>query len=182
MCYRYRSAISTVSPTSVCKLKNMCNYPFAILFCQALTANSVTRMHSSRMCKARLLTLARSICRRQACVPWGQACLGTCVPGGGMHAMHAPLVNRMTDACENISLPQTSFEGWYPWGIQQLVSTHQLPPHKPGGGGILPNFSQPKTQSAKSWPNVHFPGGGGNGGGVFCPTFSQPKTTDVETN
>ena len=43
---------------------------------------------------------------------------GTCL--GGMHAwgcVHAwgvcmsPPVNRMTDACENITLPQTSFAG-----------------------------------------------------------------------
>ena len=39
---------------------------------------------------------------------------------------------------------------WYPWGIQQLVSTHQLP-HKSGG------YSRPtQIQSAKICPNFHF--------------------------
>ena len=45
---------------------------------------------------------------------------GVCVVGGmfgrgcvaeGMRATHATPVNRMTDACENITLPQTSFAG-----------------------------------------------------------------------
>ena len=44
---------------------------------------------------------------------------------------------------------------WYPWGIQQLVSTHQLP-HKSGG------YSRPsQIQSAKICPNFHFRGRGG---------------------
>ena len=94
-----RSAISTVSPTSVCKLKNMCNYPFYILFCQALTANSVTRMHSSRMCTARLLTVARSICRRRAGVSLGE---GACMPGDMCargHACHACPLCKQNDRC-----------------------------------------------------------------------------------
>ena len=33
------------------------------------------------------------------------------MPAGGMHAMHTPPVNRMTDVSENITLPQTSFAG-----------------------------------------------------------------------
>ena len=43
-------------------------------------------------------------------VPGGHACLGECMPRG-MHATHATPVDRMTDTCENISLPQTSVEG-----------------------------------------------------------------------
>ena len=42
----------------------------------------------------------------------------------------------------------------YPWGIQRLVSTHPFPV----GGEYS---CQSKTQSLKSWPNVHFLGGGG---------------------
>ena len=39
--------------------------------------------------------------------------LGTCGCPRGMHTMHThpTPVNRMTDACEYITLPQTSFEG-----------------------------------------------------------------------
>ena len=67
----------------------------------------------------------------------------------------------------------------YPWGIQQLVSTHQLP-HKSGGGSPdqlksqnpkcqdLPKFSlgggvysrPTQIRSAKICPNFHFPGTG----------------------
>ena len=50
---------------------------------------------------------------------------------------------------------------WYPWEIQLLVSTHQLPPHKSFLGGLGGILDQPKTQSPKSWPNFHFQGGGG---------------------
>ena len=50
-----------------------------------------TRMHSSRMRTARLLTVSRSI--------RGGVCLGECLPGGvSQHAMgQTPPVNRMTD-------------------------------------------------------------------------------------
>ena len=53
-----------------------------------------------------------------ACVPWGMHARGVCMPGG-MYAGGAcvpctsPSGNRMTNACENITLPQTSFAGGY---------------------------------------------------------------------
>ena len=68
-------------------------------------------MHSSRMHTARSLTASHSIrlggaCQRAACVPgWGGCARGHAC----MSAMHAPPVDRMTDACESITLPQTSF-------------------------------------------------------------------------
>ena len=59
-------------------------------------------MHSSRMRTARLLTVSRSI-------PWG-------VPRGGIPLGYRPpppflWKEGMTHACENITLPQTSFAG-----------------------------------------------------------------------
>ena len=64
-------------------------------------------MHSSRIRTARSLTASRRICRG-ACMPRGMHARWACVPRG--HGWHArPPVNRMTDACENITLPQTSF-------------------------------------------------------------------------
>ena len=56
--------------------------------------NLSTGMHSSRMRTACSLTASRSIRRGR----------GVCMP-------RMPPVNRMTDACENITLPQTSFTG-----------------------------------------------------------------------
>ena len=57
--------------------------------------------------------------RRNAC--WGNACPGGCLPGGhacpgavhvqGVCVACMPPVNRMTDACENITLHQTSLAG-----------------------------------------------------------------------
>ena len=98
-------------------------------------------MHSSRMHTARSLTASCSIhgvaggelCVPEgACMAEGHVCLGgmhgrgACVPGGmhgSMAGGHACLgacvaggpcvapVNRMTDTCENITLPPTSFAG-----------------------------------------------------------------------
>ena len=57
-------------------------------------------------------------CMPGECVwPEGHVCpRGVCVPGGvhtrrGICAKHAPPLDRMTDACENITLPQNSFAG-----------------------------------------------------------------------
>ena len=85
------------------------------------TTHSLTAPRSiSRGCACRVC-----VCRR------GHVCWGACMhkgdvhvwggvhAQGGMHATHAPLsVNRMTDVCENITLPQTSFAG----GKYQLYS------------------------------------------------------------
>ena len=78
-------------------------------------------MHSNRMCTARSLTASRSIrWGGVGCHVWQGGSVHTgedaCVPGVGVHACRGachtrPLVNRMTDACENITLPQTSFAG-----------------------------------------------------------------------
>ena len=35
-----------------------------------------------------------------------------CMAGGGVCGMQIPPVDRMTDACKNITLQQTSFCGW----------------------------------------------------------------------
>ena len=42
-------------------------------------------------------------CLSRGCLPWGCVCPGGCLPGGCLS--HNP-VNRITDACENITLPQ----------------------------------------------------------------------------
>ena len=62
-----------------------------------------TRMHSSRMRTGRSLIVCRSLLPR-----------GVCSRGsarGGYNSMHwgRPPLNRMTDRCKNITLPQTSF-------------------------------------------------------------------------
>ena len=98
----------------------------------------LTRMHSSRMRTASLLPVSPSIhCSRgggylpggipaRGCtcqgipaqgvyLPEGVNLLGdTCpggVPAGGVPAQVLPPVNRMTDRCKNITLPQTLFAG-----------------------------------------------------------------------
>ena len=61
-------------------------------------------------------------CLPRGCLPRGCVCPGGCLPGGvsaqgdvcqgGVSPVHAhPPVNRMTDACENITLPQPHC-GW----------------------------------------------------------------------
>ena len=73
-------------------------------------------MHSSRMRTARLLTVFRSIpCISGVLPPGGFAYGGSAsrvgsAYGGGGWADPLP-VDKMTDACENITLPQTSFAG-----------------------------------------------------------------------
>ena len=44
-----------------------------------------------------------------ACVPRQHVCLGAYIPRGPYVQHMPPPVYRMTDACENITLPQTSF-------------------------------------------------------------------------
>ena len=64
-------------------------------------------MHSSRMRTAHI-----------SCHPWGGCLPGGCLPRAGLlredvcpgSVVH-PLVNRMTDSCKNITLPETSFSG-----------------------------------------------------------------------
>ena len=82
----------------------------------SITSNKY--VHSSRMRTARLLTISRSI---QCISGWGSATRGGLhVWGEGLHpggvinpggSWADPLVNRMTDSCKNITLPQTSFAG-----------------------------------------------------------------------
>ena len=72
-------------------------------------------MHSSRMCTTRLLTVSQHAlpggCTCQGGVPaWGVYLPGG-VPAQGVPAQVLPPVNRMTDRCKNITLPQTSFAG-----------------------------------------------------------------------
>ena len=63
----------------------------------------LSRMHSSRMRTARFRgCLPGGVCP-VGCVYLGGVCLG------GVHP--SPPVNRMTDSCKNITLPQTSFVG-----------------------------------------------------------------------
>ena len=73
------------------------------------------RMHSSRMpaccpylpaCTARVVYLVLGGCTWSG---WGG---GTCLGGGGYLPRYSlSPVNRMTDRCKNITLPQTSFAG-----------------------------------------------------------------------
>ena len=85
----------------------------------------ITSMHSSSMRTAHLFTVASSIWEEE-CLPKGGVCPrgflprgclprvvslpGECIPAcnGGDSP---PPVNRMTDRCKNITLPQTSFAG-----------------------------------------------------------------------
>ena len=79
-----------------------------------LNAYLKTRMHPSRMRTARSLTACRSICGGGGVGVHGRGDMHGrgCVWKGGVPRGHAwPPVNRMTDACENITLPQTSFAG-----------------------------------------------------------------------
>ena len=69
-----------------------------------------TRMHSSRMRTARLLTVS------QHALPWGVPARG--VPAQVLH----PPVNRMIDRCKNITLPQTSFAGGKYIAVLNLTS------------------------------------------------------------
>ena len=89
----------------------------------------LTRLHSSRMHTARLLTVSPSMHCAGGEVPdpggaWSggvcsEGCLvqGGSAPGGGgwwypsMPEADTPPVNRMTDRCKNITLPQTLFAG-----------------------------------------------------------------------
>ena len=71
-------------------------------------------MHFNRMRTARLLTVSRSI-RGGVCL--GVSAQGGYPPEGGrgsalLHTgIHPPPVNRITDRCKNITLPQTLFAG-----------------------------------------------------------------------
>ena len=83
-----------------------------------------TRLHSSRMRTARALTVSPSMLCAGGVPPggvllWGGLLLGGCLLLGGLlqggvsqHALRqTPPVNRMTNRCKNITLPQTSFAG-----------------------------------------------------------------------
>ena len=78
--------------------------------------NILTRLHSSRMRTARTLTISPSMLCTRGGGATSQGCLGRGAsrgvsswgvpPPGGL-----PPVNRMTNRCKNITLPQTSFAG-----------------------------------------------------------------------
>ena len=101
---------------------------------------SQRRMHSSRMRIARLLTVSQHALLGGGCVPargmyLPLACTrgGVYLPGGYL-PRYSPPVNRMTDRCKNITLPQTSFAG----GNNRLAPSHlglALPDHRLGNAG-----------------------------------------------
>ena len=72
-------------------------------------------MHSSRMRTARLLPVSpRMHCSGGVPGPGVYLVLGgggVPGPGGGGTCPGTPLMNRMTNRCKNIALPQTSFAG-----------------------------------------------------------------------
>ena len=73
-----------------------------------------TRMHSNRMRTARLLTVTQHALPGvlAAGVPAGGCtCQGGVPARMGTFPGNPPPVNRMTDRCKNITLPQTSFAG-----------------------------------------------------------------------
>ena len=71
-----------------------------------------TSMHSSRMRTASLLTIP-TVSEEGGAVRGVSARGGICPVGvsAPLHAGIHPPVNRMTDRCKNITLPQTSFVG-----------------------------------------------------------------------
>ena len=79
------------------------------------------RMHSSRMRTARLLTVFPSMHSAGGCLLLGGSGPGrvfapggrVCSRGVSQHALRQtpPCMDRMTDRCKNITLPQTSFAG-----------------------------------------------------------------------
>ena len=111
---------------------------FTVIFFSRQSIN-YTRLHSSRMRTTRLLPVSPSMhCSRgEYLVPGGVPGLGKGVPGpggcvwsqgvylvrrvylvwgvylvpGGYQLRYSPPVNRMTNMCKNITLPQTSFAG-----------------------------------------------------------------------
>ena len=75
-------------------------------------------MHSSRMRTARSLTVSPSMLCSGGCLVWGVPGPGGCLPGpgGGISACteadtRPVWTEFLTHACENITLPQTSFAG-----------------------------------------------------------------------
>ena len=122
-------------------------------------------MHSSRMCTARLLTVSQhallggvpargctclGVYLPGGCTCTGYTCLGVYLPTGvptqgGVPVQVLPPVNRMTDRCQNITLPQTSFAGgnkckirvpfpirlcyWLPRQFQTLLCLMSEVPH-----------------------------------------------------
>ena len=73
------------------------------------TKYSQQELHSSRMHTARLLTVTPSMhCAGGSPCQGGLPCRGIALPGGGIPVCTEadPTVNRITDACENITLPQ----------------------------------------------------------------------------
>ena len=75
----------------------------------------LTRLHSSRMLTARALTVSPSMLCTGGWGAWSWRVpgLGGAWSGTGIPACNEadPPVNRMTDRCKNITLPQTSFAG-----------------------------------------------------------------------
>ena len=56
----------------------------------------------------------QQVCIPVGCVPpacWPYWAVGGSASGGRLGRPLSPLVNRMTDRCKNITLPQTSFAG-----------------------------------------------------------------------
>ena len=80
------------------------------LFCLILEISKIeksvtsTRMHSSRIRFVRLSGLPRGVCQRVSAR--GVSARGSVK--GGMAARHLPM-DRMTDTCKNITLPQLRF-------------------------------------------------------------------------
>ena len=89
-------------------------YPLLLVFCEFSNCwnISITRLHSSKMHTARLLTVSpsmhcargvpgpgRCVCSRGVC-SWGVVCSGGCLVSGGVVSQHAL---RQTPACEQNS-------------------------------------------------------------------------------
>ena len=74
-------------------------------------------MHSSRMCTTRLLTVSH-VSQGGGGLP-NPSSLDADPPGhvtcDACWEANSPAVDRMTDTCKNITLPQTSFAGGNDW-------------------------------------------------------------------
>ena len=114
--------VINISVINMSRIYSLINKSLRLLPISYVVEAIITRLHSSRMRTARALTVspimfcAGGVCLVCGIVPGpGAGCLvqGVPGPGGGVVSKHAlrqtPPLNRITHACENITLPQLRY-------------------------------------------------------------------------